>query len=103
MLELQQAALERRATWLVGIAVGCALLSLLLFAFRHDLCRSGFPLTLALFAAPIVGSTAGVVSMFNPRSSRGAFIGKLAVVGINLYQLGMAGISLVGLGIFKCG
>jgi hypothetical protein len=92
----------RASSWLLALAIACAMASLAIDQFGHELCHRGFPLASLTLGTPIVGALAGLAALFN-RSRAWLVAMKVAGVAVNAWQLVSAVIVMTGVGIAACG
>ena len=88
-------------TWLLGLAILCAIASYGVERFGYELCHRGMPLAALTLGTPIVGTLAGVASLFS-RARPWFTVAKIAWLVVNGYQLVLALVIVMGVGIAPC-
>jgi hypothetical protein len=99
---MPQGLVKRAGTWLLALAIVCAIASYGVERFGYELCHRGLPLEALTMGTPIVGTLAAIASLF---SWQGPWftVAKIAWLAINGYQLVLAFVIVMGVGIAPCG
>ena len=99
---MPQGHVKRAGTWLLALAIVCAIANYGVERFGYELCHRGMPLKALTMGTPIVGTLAAIASLFS-RQGLWFTLAKVAWLLVNGYQLVLALVIVMGVGIAPCG